>query len=107
MSSQLIFLGLHPLDLKLSQNIKLSHAEREKQIHDCGLFGEVIHKTYPYTRVYTSDQYVQLLNTYSDHIAQLAETKQILYSKIKEAIDNYGGSITVPYEVKAYFAVKL
>jgi len=86
--------------------VKLSHAEREKQIRECGLFGEVIAKLYPYTRIYTSGQYVQLLKTYSDHIAQPADTKQILYAKIQEAIDLQGGTITVPYEVKAYFAGK-
>ncbi len=88
------------------ENIKLSHEEREKQIHDCGLFGNVISKSYPYNKVYTSAKYIQLLGTYSDHIAQPEDTKQILFSKIKEAIDKHGRTITVPYEVKAYFAKK-
>lgn len=86
------------------ENIKLSHEEREKQITDSGLFGGVISKKYPYTRTYTSERYIQLLKTYSDHIAQPEVTKQILFSKIKEIIDQFGRTITVPYEVKAYFA---
>lgn len=89
------------------EQIKLSHEERETQIRSSDLFCNLITKTYPYTKVYTAEQYVQLLSTYSDHIMQPSHTRQLLFEGIKEAIAAHGGAITVPYEVKAYFIRKI
>jgi hypothetical protein len=89
------------------EKIKLNKVERETMISDSGLFCNLITKSYHYSLTYTSNKYIQLLGTYSDHIAQPEETKAILFTKIKEAIDNHGGIISIPYEVKAYFARKL
>ena len=49
---------------------------------------------YKRTRTFTSQQYVDLLGTYSDHIA-LGEKKDEFFALIKEQIDRFGGKFTV------------
>lgn len=46
-------------------------------------------------RVFTSDEYIKLLGTYSDHIAIEEKVRNEFFAKIKEAIDHHGGTITV------------
>lgn len=53
-----------------------------------------------------SQQYIQLLSTYSDHIA-LEDSKRIpLYHSISNIILDYGDQITLNYEVKTYLSKK-
>ena len=46
-------------------------------------------------RVFTAEEYVQLLGTYSDHIAIEENIRKVFFSKIEEAIDKHGGTITI------------
>ena len=46
-------------------------------------------------RVFTAKEYVQLLGTYSDHIAIEESIRKMFFSKIEEAIDKHGGTITI------------
>jgi len=46
-------------------------------------------------RVFSGKEYIQLLGTYSDHIAIEETIRTKFFSKIEEAINNHGGSITI------------
>lgn len=47
------------------------------------------------TRTFSSKEYSKLLGTYSDHIALEKSIRKEFFSKIEDAINNYGGSITI------------
>ena len=46
-------------------------------------------------RVFTAEEYVQLLGTYSDHIAIEENIRKVFFSKIEQAIEKHGGTITI------------
>jgi trans-aconitate methyltransferase len=62
-------------------------------------FGEPIVKRYPWSAAYSAEQYVHLLNTYSDHIALRPDQKEMLFCDIARMIDEeYSGEVTKEYE---------
>ena len=54
-------------------------------------FGDITMKLYHASRMYNADEYIALLNTYSDHRALPDENRAALYAGIKSAIINHGG----------------
>lgn len=46
-------------------------------------------------RIFSAKEYVQLISTYSDHIAMEETIRTAFFEKIEEAIENHGGSITI------------
>lgn len=46
-------------------------------------------------RAFSAKEYIELLGTYSDHIAIEENTRIKFFSKIEEAINNHGGIITI------------
>ncbi len=58
-------------------------------------FCDICYKMYRRTRDFTAKEYTMLLDTYSDHIAMEKSIKMEFYSKIEEAIQDYGGKITI------------
>ena len=46
-------------------------------------------------RVFTANEYTQLLGTYSDHIAIEESIRKVFFSKIEDAINRHGGTITI------------
>ena len=46
-------------------------------------------------RVFSAKEYIQLLGTYSDHIAIEEKIRNEFFSKIEEAINRHGGSIVI------------
>lgn len=61
-------------------------------------FQDPIKRVYPWTRTYSSEQYIKLLNTYSDHIALPDKNKRLLYEGIVDLIETkYDGQITKHY----------
>lgn len=46
-------------------------------------------------RVFSAEEYVQLLGTYSDHIAIEESMRKAFFDKIEDAIERRGGSITI------------
>ncbi|QUH28713.1 class I SAM-dependent methyltransferase [Vallitalea guaymasensis] len=58
-------------------------------------FIDIDYKMYYRTRTFTSDEYISLLGTYSDHIAIQEEKRKEFFAEIKKAIDELGGLITI------------
>lgn len=46
-------------------------------------------------RIFSAKEYIALLGTYSDHIAIEETIRRKFFSKIEEAIDKHGGTITI------------
>lgn len=58
-------------------------------------FTDIKYALFRRERVFTGPEYVRLLGTYSDHIAIEETIRRKFFSKVVEAIDRHGGSITI------------
>ncbi|MBE5804128.1 MAG: class I SAM-dependent methyltransferase [Clostridiales bacterium] len=58
-------------------------------------FVDISHHLYHRTRDFTAAQYVELLGTYSDHIAIEENTRRRFFAEIEAVIDRLGGVITL------------
>lgn len=58
-------------------------------------FVDISHHLYHRTRDFTAAQYVELLGTYSDHIAIEEHTRRRFFAEIEAAINRLGGVITI------------
>ena len=88
----------------------LSHPEKmpfpvQSEIAQTGLFGEVTVRKYRWEQEYTSKTYVELLNTFSDHIVLNEETRTQLFEGIENHIETkFGGRILREYLSVLYLA---
>ncbi|HUS78547.1 MAG TPA: class I SAM-dependent methyltransferase [Patescibacteria group bacterium] len=72
-----------------------------------GLFGEVQVRRYPWSKTFSSGDYLRLLNTFSDHRSLEEERRADLFEGIRSLIDGeYGGAIERPYLSVLYVARK-
>ena len=81
-------------------------AKRAHDIQECGLFQNLTTYEYPWSQSYTTHQYLDLLDTYSDHRLLPDEAKRLLYEQIAQAINAQGGSIVKSYVAVLYLAQK-
>ncbi|HET9910817.1 MAG TPA: class I SAM-dependent methyltransferase [Anaerolineales bacterium] len=72
--------------------------------NDCFDLVEV--KRFLWQEIYSTPQYLGLLNTYSDHLRLPEERRQKLFGGIKEILEQEGNRIEKPYEAVAYIARK-
>jgi SAM-dependent methyltransferase len=73
-----------------------------------GLFTEPEVRTYLWQAAYTAEQYLDLLSTYSNHIAMLPEDRIGLFDCMTTLIDTrFGGSIVKQYMTELVVAKKL
>jgi len=73
----------------------------KKQQESAGLelFQEPITRRYPWSTQYSTDQYIELLGTYSDHISLPDAERTALLRGIADLIDEeFGGSVLKQYE---------
>jgi SAM-dependent methyltransferase len=73
-------------------------------INASALFGEVVVRRYPWSEQYTADQYIKLLNTYSDHLNLAEDNRRDLFTGVGEVIERFGGIVDRPYLAVLYFA---
>ena len=77
-------------------------------IERSGLFGPVAVRKYRWDQSYDAAGYVDVLNTYSDHLAQPAEERERLFRGIAEFIDTqYGGRVAKGYQTILYVARRI
>jgi ubiquinone/menaquinone biosynthesis C-methylase UbiE len=69
-------------------------------------FIDVAYRLYGRTRTYNAEEYTSLIGIYSDHIVLEERKKPGFYSGIREAIENYGGTITLQDTVELNLARK-
>jgi SAM-dependent methyltransferase len=67
-------------------------------------FDDLVVRDYPWERVYTRDEWLALLRTYSNHNLLPDDRLQHLLDAVGEAIDDLGGDLTAHYETHAVLA---
>jgi len=77
---------------------------RRKSIQDSHLFDDVLLKRYPWEMTYTTERYLKLLNTFSDHRTLDEDTRRDLFGGIAELIEQHGGSFQRPFITALYMA---
>lgn len=80
--------------------------EREHEILQSGYFKNIVVKRYPWFVRYEVQQYIDLLNTHSDHRMLPEANKQDLFRAIAEVLSAHGGFIIQPYVAVLYLAQK-
>lgn len=63
-------------------------------------------KLYHNTRKMTGAQYIELLNTYSDHLALEKSIRSMLFDSIRAAIEDFGNEIIINDTVELYLGKK-
>lgn len=58
-------------------------------------FTDIQYALFQRTRTFTAKEYCTLLGTYSDHIAIEETIRKAFFSKIEDAINDHGGTITI------------
>lgn len=69
-------------------------------------FSEVTLKLYDATITYTADEYIELLDTFSDHRNLPVKNRVALYDGVKKVILNHGGYHKVDYIYQLYMGRK-
>jgi SAM-dependent methyltransferase len=78
-----------------------------QQIEQTSLFGPVVVKRYAWSKDYSRDEYLRLLNTYSNHLSLEPERRARLHAAIGELIDRqFGGVVERQYLAVLYLAKK-
>lgn len=65
----------------------------ESSLIESGYFKEVVVKQFPWSQWYDTDQYLDLLNTYSDHRLLNEETRTALLNQVTAILVDNGGGI--------------
>lgn len=58
-------------------------------------FTDIQYELFYRERIFSAKEYIELLGTYSDHITIEEKIRMKFFSKIEEAINNHGGTITI------------
>jgi SAM-dependent methyltransferase len=74
----------------------------KREIADAGVFEPPERRLHEWTNRYTTDEYVALLGTHSDHIVLPASTRERLMRAIAGVLDSAGGGITLTYVTKLW-----
>lgn len=69
-------------------------------------FIDIVSKLYHNTRVFKAQEYIALLNTYSDHRALKSDVKDKFENEILQAIVKFGGKLSVYDTIDLYLARK-
>ena len=81
--------------------------ERMEEIAASGFFEPAEVRTFPWSASYTSQTYVALMDTYSDHAVQPAQVRVGLYREVTELIEQRGGAFEIPYRTVVVCARRL
>ena len=82
-------------DIKSEKEYSEEQAIQRAQIAEKYGFVDIKHALFHRTRTFSSKEYIELLGTYSDHIAIEETIRTEFFSKIEETINLYGGSFTI------------
>ena len=85
---------------------EFDESDCQKRINELERFGfkDVTSKLYHCKRNLTSNEYISLLNTYSDHRALPIKVKNNFEIDMKNAIDEVGGKINIYDTIDLYLA---
>lgn len=91
-------------DDKTSAEFDLSDCQKQiSELEQYG-FNNIKSKIYKRTRKLTSEEYISLIKTYSDHNAMPKKVRKAFERDMKKAIDNAGGIISIYDTIDLYLA---
>ncbi|MFD1416015.1 class I SAM-dependent methyltransferase [Oceanobacillus jeddahense] len=102
---QNIYQKYRPSNTKIIENDTNKYNDRLKTIQSYG-FKDIVFKLYHLTRVFSSSDYISLLNTYSDHKSLPDDIKKLLEHEIKKAIIDLGNKLNVFDTIDLYLSRK-
>ena len=80
---------------------------RPAEIESSGVFGEVEVHSHGWEHEYTTQEYLELLGTQSDHVLLDASTRSDLFGRVESVLDGAGGRVIVPYVTHLFLARRL
>jgi SAM-dependent methyltransferase len=87
---------------KTPESIEIQTKKRYLEIESVKIFNDIKTFQYPFSIEYSTEEHLDLLNTYSDHRTLENETKTLLFRDIKEIIDKHGGKVRKDYVAVLY-----
>ncbi|MCB0630635.1 MAG: class I SAM-dependent methyltransferase [Saprospiraceae bacterium] len=78
----------------------------EDEFAECPLFGPLQLYSHRHIHTLSSDDYLRLLNTFSYQHNLPEPVKSTLFQQIRQAVEDHGGLIHLPYETRVMWAVK-
>jgi SAM-dependent methyltransferase len=72
-------------------------SEVTHQLRRSGWFGESQWEKFPWRRTYSRDEWLDELQSHSDHAALAPDVRQRLLDEVGTTIDSFGGSFDMPY----------
>lgn len=94
-------------DNKKPDDVELRISKQIEEIQDAKQFENLRIYKYPFEIEYTSSQYIDLLDTYSDHRNLDNKIKLKLYNGIRKIINKSDGKINKPYVATLYLLDKI
>ena len=94
---------------KAKQNPRVllkNEMDQAAEIMTSGHFQDVAMLRFPWSQRYSTEQYLGLLSTHSDHIALPKERLDCLLKEVGTAIESFGGSLELHYSTVLYLAQK-
>lgn len=104
-ASRNVYDRFRPSNKKIAEFGEKDCDVRRQALQKAG-FGRVESRLYRRVRTLSGDEYIHLLNTYSDHRALEKNLKEQFEIEMKKAIDEVGGSIRIYDTVDLYLATK-
>ncbi len=89
------YCGYYGKDIKLGKEYSEERAVKRAQIAEKYGFVDIKYAMFYRTRTFSAKEYVELLGTYSDHIAIEEKIRTEFFAKIEETINQYGGTFTI------------
>lgn len=89
------YYGYYGKDVEVVKEYSEAQAIQRAQIAEKYGFIDIKHALFYRTRTFSAKEYIELLGTYSDHIAIEEHIRTEFFSKIEEAINQYGGYFTL------------
>lgn len=102
---QSIYQKYRPSNTKIIEIDTDKYNDRLKTIRTYG-FKDIVFKLYHGTRIFSANDYISLLNTYSDHKSMPRKIKEMLEFEISEAIIDSGDKLNVYDTIDLYLARK-
>lgn len=93
-------------DYKKLEDVELKISKQIEEISAAEQFENLKVYRYPFEIEYNPSQYIDLLDTYSDHKNLNNQIKSQLYNEIKNIINSFGGKIRKPYIATLYYLDK-
>lgn len=102
---QEIYKKYRPTDKEPKEDDQEVFDKRKETILKYG-FSDLQFNLFHQIRIFNADDYIALLNTYSDHAAMLGDNKEKFEKEIKDAINEYDGIIKIYDTIDLYMAKK-